>query len=138
MEARNRILERIADLEEGGENQALSRFERVAASIRTHLSRILKTRRGSVPISESFGIPDLSNVAGSFETGSPLQIVTAVLETIARYEPRLLNPRVRAMDDTPELAALRIEISGEIPVNEQKIPIQISALVKANGEIILM
>ena len=138
MESHERILERIASWEDGKERSRLSRYESVSSSIRTHLSRVLKTRKKSVPISDEYGIPDLSNIAGSFESGSPLQIVQAVLETVARFEPRLDNPRVRAMEDTPELASLRVEITGEITVNDQRITIQIPALVRANGEIVLM
>jgi len=138
MESRERILERIAFWKEGTERSRLSRYESVSSSIRTHLSRVLTTRKGSVPISSEYGVPDLSNIAGSFESGSPVQIVQTILETVARFEPRLLSPRVRSLDDTTELAALRIEISGEILVNDQRTPIQIPALVRANGEIVLM
>lgn len=138
MESRERLLERIAFWKEGTERNRLSRYESVSSSIRDHLSRVLTTRRGSVPISEEYGVPDLSNIAGSFETGSPVQIVQTILETVARFEPRLLSPRVRSFDDTTELSSLRIEISGEIFVNDQRTPLQIPAIVRANGEIVLM
>ena len=137
MEARERLLERIGSLVSREETRNLSRFEQVGSSIRAHLSRILRTRRKSVPISDDFGVPDLSNVAGSFETGSSVEIVRAILETVARYETRLLAPRVRAHETTTELGALRLEISGEIFVNGQNMPIQFPVLVKANGEVVL-
>ena len=137
MEARERLLERIAALGSGEEARQSSPFERVAASVRAHLSRILKTRRRSVPISEDYGIPDLSNVAGSFVAGSSVEIVRAVLETVSRFEPRLLDPRVRALETTTELGSLRIEISGEIPLGGRRWPIQIPATVRASGEIVL-
>ena len=137
MEARERLLERIGSLVSHEETRNLSRFEQVGSSIRAHLSRILRTRRKSVPISDDFGVPDLSNVAGSFETGSSVEIVRAILETVGRYEPRLLSPRVRAHETTTELGALRLEISGEILVNGQNMPIQFPVLVKANGEVVL-
>ena len=137
MEARERLLERIGSLVSREETRNLSRFEQVGSSIRAHLSRILRTRRKSVPISDDFGVPDLSNVAGSFETGSSVEIVRAILETVGRYEPRLLSPRVRAHETTTELGALRLEISGEILVNGQNMPIQFPVLVKANGDVVL-
>lgn len=138
MESRERILERIAFWKEGAERDRLSRYESVSSSIRDHLSRVLTTRKRSVPISSEYGIPDLSNIAGSFESGSTLQIVQTILETVSRFEPRLLSPRVRALDDTTELSSLRIEISGEILANDQRTLIQIPAFVKANGEIVLL
>ena len=137
MESRERILERIAFWKEGAERDRLSRYESVSSSVRAHLSRLLTTRKGSVPISPEYGVPDLSNIAGSFESGSSLQMVQTILETVARFEPRLLSPRVRAHDDTTELSSLRIEISGEILVNDQRTLIQIPAFVRANGEILL-
>ena len=138
MESRERILERIAFWKEGAERDRLSRYESVSSSIRDHLSRVLTTRKRSVPISSEYGVPDLSNIAGSFESGSTLQIVETILETVSRFEPRLLSPRVRALDDTTELSSLRIEISGEILANDQRTLIQIPAFVKANGEIVLL
>ena len=137
-EVRERLLERIGSLGAAEEAQKGSRFERVSASVRAHLTRILRTRRRSVPIAEEFGVPDLSNVAGSFESGSSVEIGRAVLETVARYEPRLLSPRVRALETTTELGALRLEISGEIPLGGQTWPIQFPALVRASGEIVLL
>ena len=138
-EARERLLERIVRLGDAGEaRQRESPFERVSASIRGHLMRILRTRRRSVPIAEDFGVPDLSNVAGSFESGSSVEIVRAVLETVARYEPRLLSPRVRALETTTELGSLRLEISGEIFLGGQRWPVQFPALVRASGEIVLL
>ena len=136
-EVRERLLERIGQLGAPEEGRKGSRFERVSASVRAHLSRILKTRRGSVPLSENYGVPDLSNVAGSFEAGSAVEIVRAILETVARFEPRLLNPRVRALETTTELGSLRIEISGEISLGGRRWPIQIPATVRASGEIVL-
>lgn len=138
MEARERLLERISSLGSRDETRNLSRFEQVGGSVRAHLSRILRTRRKSAPIAEDFGVPDLSNVAGSFEAGSSLEIVRAILETVARYEPRLLSPQVRAHETTTELGTLRLEISGELPVNGQNMPIQFPVLVKASGEVVLI
>jgi len=137
MDARERLLERIGSLGSRSEARNQSRFEQVGSSIRAHLSRILRTRRKSVPIADDFGVPDLSNVAGSFEAGSSVEIVRAILETVGRYEPRLLSPRVRAHETTTELGALRLEISGEILVNGQNMPIQFPVLVKASGEVVL-
>ena len=79
MESRERILERIAFWKEGAERDRLSRYESVSSSVRAHLSRLLTTRKGSVPISPEYGVPDLSNIAGSFESGSSLQMVQTIL-----------------------------------------------------------
>lgn len=138
IEARERLLERIGSLESQEEARQFSRLERVGASIRAHLTRILRTRRKSTPISEDYGVPDLSNVAGSFESGSSVDIVRAILETVARFEPRLQSPRVRALEATTELGAIRLEISGEIPMNGHTWPIQFPVLVRASGEIVLL
>lgn len=137
MEARERLLERIGSLASHEETRNLSRFEQMGGSIRAHLSRILRTRQKSVPILDDYGVPDLSNVAGSFESGSSIEIVRAILETVARYEPRLLSPRVRAHETTTELGTLRLEISGEIVVNGQNMPIQFPVVVRASGEVVL-
>ncbi len=137
MEYRERLFERIARGDGDGSRNNLPRYELLSASIRAHLDRLLKTRKGSVPLSEDYGIPDFSNIAGSFESGTAEEICQAVAETVSRWEKRLLAPRVRPFETTTELATIRIEISGEIVVAEQHIPVHYNATVRANGEIVI-
>jgi len=85
-------------------------------SIIDHLTRLLNTRQGSVPIDPSYGMSDLSNIAGSFAIGTTEAICEEVAIQISRYEPRLANPRITVNNaaDERNVLALRFDISAQI------------------------
>lgn len=87
-----RLLERIGALQVGSERSHLTQAEVLLDSLMAHLSRILNTRQGSVPIDPDFGVPDFTNLAGSFATGETAQIIEHMTRMVARYEPRLKSP----------------------------------------------
>src|SRR3546814_13704852 len=84
-----RLLERVAGLGSGGQRSHITRAEILVDSILNHLRRILNTRQGSVPIDPSFGVPNFTNLAGSFATGPTGQMIEDMNRMIQRYEPRL-------------------------------------------------
>ena len=62
-------------------------------SIQDHLQRILNTRQGNALIAEDFGVPDFTNIMGSFPD-SQRSMERQVRQTIQKYEPRLKGIRV--------------------------------------------
>jgi type VI secretion system protein len=85
-------------------------------SVRRHLSRLLNTRLGAVPANGRYGMPDLHNVAGSAVPGKTSDIVGDMLEQIARFEPRLLNPNLVEEREEREVLTLKFRLSGQIEV----------------------
>ncbi len=94
-----RLLERITSLQVETDRTHLTQAQVLTQSIVQHLQRILNTRRGSVPIDAEFGVPDFTNLAGSFATGETTQIIENMTRMIARYEPRLKSPRILVAED---------------------------------------
>lgn len=132
-----RLLERIASLEDGDARSHLTRAEVLITSISQHLQRILNTRQGSVPIDPEFGVPDFTNLAGSFSAGSTRDIIESMTRMIRRYEPRLKAPRIEVADAGGEVLALNFSLDGLIEVNNRDIPIRLATHVSASGRVSL-
>jgi type VI secretion system protein len=92
-------------------------------SIVEHLTHLLNTRQGSVPIDSDYGMSDLSNIAGSFAVGTTESICEEVAIQISRYEPRLANPRITVSNSSEErnVIALRFDVAARL-VDAQRRP----------------
>ena len=132
-----RLLERIAALQDGDARSHLTRAEVLITSIRNHLQRILNTRQGSAPIDPEFGVPDFTNLAGSFSSGTTREIIDSMTRMIRRYEPRLKSPRIELAESGNEVLSLSFSLDGLIEVNNRDIPIRLATRVSSSGQVSL-
>lgn len=132
-----RLMERIALLEDGETRAQQTRAEILIESIRNHLQRILNTRQGSAPIDPDFGIPDFTNLAGTFTTGTTREIMDHLTAMITRYEPRLKHPSLSLAELPGEVLALGFSLDGHIEVDEREIPIRLATRISSSGRITL-
>ncbi|CAM3696447.1 type VI secretion system baseplate subunit TssE [Bordetella tumulicola] len=132
-----RLLERIAGLGTDDQRSHVTRAEILVDSILSHLRRILNTRQGSVPIDPLFGVPDFTNLAGSFAAGTTGQIIEDMNRMILRYEPRLRQSQIIFAESQDEVLSLAFSITGLIAVDDQEIPIRLTSHVAANGRVSL-
>ena len=133
-----RLLERIASLEAGGASKKNLTTEQVlVASIQAHLQRILNTRQGSVPIDPQFGVPDFTNLAGSFSVGSTPEIVKDLTRMISSYEPRLLQPKITVAKAENEVLSLSFQLEGFVSIGDRHIPIRLATRVSSSGRVTL-
>lgn len=109
-----RLLERLSALEDPRQFAGHSPDRQLRDSIVLHLRKLLNTRAGAVPIDPGYGMPDMSNIAGSFAMGTTESLSEAIVRQVARYEPRLLNPRVTVEAETKEVITLRFGLSGDV------------------------
>lgn len=109
-----RLLERLSAVEEPRLVAGVPADTQLRQSIVNHLRRLLNTRAGSVPIDPHYGMPDMSNIAGSFALGTAESLSESIVRQIARYEPRLKNPRITVEDEKRDVITLRFELSGRI------------------------
>ena len=84
----DRLLERILNWKNEPLRRNRGDVRREIDSILAHLTRILNTRQGSVPISGIYGIPDLTDFMTSYPE-SVTEIERSIRCTIEEYEPRL-------------------------------------------------
>lgn len=132
-----RLLERIAGVGLDGELGHMTRAEVLIRSILDHLHRILNTRQGSVPIDANFGVPDFTNLAGTFSAGTTDQIIEDMSRMIQRYEPRLRQPLITFSASQHDVLTLAFSISGTISVGDRDLPVHLSSHVSSNGQVSL-
>jgi type VI secretion system protein len=93
------------------EHEAQARW--VGDPVRTHLTLLLNTRRGSVPSQPDYGLPDVSGFYSEYPAS--LSDLRAIMEEmIAKYEPRLCSPRVRIIETDRKEFRVSFLITGEI------------------------
>ena len=104
-------------------------------SIASELTNILDTRIGShidlpeksksdyAMMPEQFGIRDLAGITAQDESGQR-KITSHIKAAILRYEPRLLNPKVRLKKVQAEDYALDVSISGDVIIDNVRKKIQ--------------
>lgn len=130
-----RLLERIANRAAGGERDPPPPADVLAHSIIDHLRRILNTRQGHVPIDPAFGVPDFTNLAGSFAQGSAREIEAQIERVITCYEPRLKAPRVSLAERGPDAATLRFSLDARLVIDAHDVPARFLTTVTGNGKI---
>lgn len=133
-----RLLERIASLGDGRARSHQTHVEVMIESIRTHLTRILNTRQGSVPIDPDFGVPDFTNLAGSSIAGSTQEVAASITRMVARYEPRLKAVQVQLADAGPEVLSLSFTLDASVEISDKTIPIRLATRVSASGRVALI
>jgi type VI secretion system protein len=103
------LLERIEAMEGayGGETGP----QRLKRSLARHLTSLLNTRQGSVPIASDYGIADMTDLGRSFTEESVAEFNGELERVIMRYEPRLSAVRVAysPRPDMPLSAVFSIE-----------------------------
>jgi type VI secretion system protein len=130
-----RLLERIAAWEDGGQRTNQTQVDMLVRSVTDHLSRILNTRQGSVQLDPLFGVPDFTNVAGGLTAGTTGDIEEEICRMVAKYEPRVKLPRVRLIRESTDVLSIQFVLEGTLEVDDREIPLQLSTTVGANGRV---
>lgn len=132
-----RLLERFSALETPGQIAGRSPDRLLRNSIVRHLIELLNTREGAVPIDAEYGMPDMSNIAGSFALGTTESLSEAILRQVARYEKRLKNPQVTVEEERKEVITLRFELMGDIASQEGDAlqPFAMTIRINASGQV---
>jgi type VI secretion system protein len=130
-----RLLERISRWEIGSERTNQTSADILIASILRHLRGILNTQRGTVPIDKEYGLPDFSNLAPSFSSGSTKEIQEDLMAAIERYEPRLKVVSITMVPDEADFLSLKFELTGAIRVNDRDVPVRLATVVSPDGKV---
>lgn len=129
-----RLLERISTWKREPGRREREDVGRITDSILYHLQRILNTRRGSVPISEDYGIPDFTELLYSYPE-SIRDIETSIRQTIQKYEPRLKAVRVNFIPQEEDVLSLRFQIIAQLATDLDKVPVLFETVVDSDGKI---
>lgn len=114
-----RLLERLSALEDPHPLAGRPPDRQLRDSIVGHLQQLLNTRAGSVPIDPHYGMPDMSNIAGSFALGTTESLSEAIIGQVVRYEKRLRQPRISTEEESRDVITLRFELSGQVAASQE-------------------
>ena len=118
-----------------GQRRAKTDPRQLEDSIRRHLSLILNTRRGNVPIAQDYGMPDLTDFLYSYG-GTLGELERSLRETVRKYEPRLKSAKVSFdKHEGSDPTVLRFQISGEIAVENEDIQVSFHSHIGNNRKI---
>lgn len=137
-----RLLERIGRAEDGGLVRAEERAtqadpNRLRASVIAHLRRILNTRQGSVAIDPDYGIPDFSQLPGSFAPPEAKRIEREIAAAVKRYEPRIHSVEVRFNGAPAQGSSMGFTLRATIEHEGRALDLDLATGVGADGAVSL-
>ena len=115
-----RLLERIRSFEKDPIQRKIDNPKRVINSIINHLQKILNIRTGSVMIADDFGLPDFTDLLITYPE-SQNDIERSIENMIKRYEPRLIDVKVKFIPSEEQTFALRFKITAKLVTLNQKL-----------------
>ena len=108
-----RRLEKAADPTSTG--RSVYRGEDLESAVTNHLHKMLNTRQGSALTAPDYGIVELSELLHEFPDANAI-MQRCIKTTIQKYEPRLKNVQVRAINAEEDESQLLVyfEISAQL------------------------
>ncbi len=132
-----RLLERIQRYDEQPDLRGIWDAEEIADSIRRHLSAIFNTRHGSTLIAEDIGMPDFTNLSGTFNSETYAELENHLRTVVEKYEPRLTEVRVKS-EETEDSFSLTFTLEGKIRLQSGDIPVSFATVIDPEGKIELV
>lgn len=103
-------------------------------SVLADVSRLYNTRQGSVPISDEYGLPDISNLLASMTPPDLEQIRAAIEQTTSEFEPRLQDVTVMVPAEET-LGMLRFAVRANLRYEKSSIPVRYQVDIEGDGRV---
>jgi len=128
------LLERIRHLEINPGGRGPRDISLGLESVLRHLQKMMNTRQGSVPISDDYGMPDMTNFAGENLNASAGELERMIKAVIQKYEPRLIRIDVHFEPKAGEISMMRFRLEGAMMADRDKTtPVIFETVVTAEG-----
>jgi type VI secretion system protein len=128
------LLERLHALEKK-KQENIGQFSpaRLQRSLMRHLTAMLNTHRGNVPIAPDYGIGDLTDLGSNFTEEGVGDMEEELARVILRYEPRLSDVRLQyaPRPDLPLAAVFRLEAT--VQTEHGPSPLRFETILDATG-----
>jgi type VI secretion system protein len=128
-------LERNADPTSTG--RSVYRGDDLESAVLDHLQKLLNTRLGSVLTAPDYGMIEMGEVLHEFPVAMGV-MQRSIKNTILKYEPRLKNVQVRAVDGDEDVSKMFVyfEVSAQlIYPNGDRQPIRFSTTVDESSNV---
>ncbi|HET7921778.1 MAG TPA: type VI secretion system baseplate subunit TssE [Gammaproteobacteria bacterium] len=103
-------------------------------SVLADVSRLYNTRQGSVPISDGYGLPDISNLLASLTPPDLEQIREAIESTTRSFEPRLEDVQVTVPAEET-LGMLRFSVQASLLYEKGAMPLRYQVDIEGDGRV---
>ncbi len=130
------LLERIKELESKKSRAWKNPVDIETRSVMIHLNKLLNTNRGSVPIDDYYGMPDMTSFSSEGIAGTMEKIAKAVIELIKKFEKRLSKIKVKIESDKSDVLAIYFTLEGVLSRHGNS-SVFFQATVKPGGKIVL-
>lgn len=130
-----RLLERVRSMALNPDRRGSADPSVMLASVLHHVQKILNTKQGAVPIAPDYGVPDFTDIAGSYASDSIQMMEESITKVIAKYEPRLQDPHLEFEENQDDVLALKFRIRGTLAVEGQDYPVIFESVVQSDGKI---
>lgn len=104
-------------------------------SIRDDLEKLFNTKRGTVLIDESFGLPDFSHMLNGYSAPDSGSILQQMHLQVKKYESRLEGLQVRFMDQNAKPGKLQFQLTARFNYKGQEVPFNAVAVLSDDGSV---
>ena len=103
-------------------------------SVLQDVGKLYNTRRGSVPLSELYGLPDISNLLANLTPPDVEEIRAAIEATTREFEPRMQGAKV-SLPGEESLGMLRFAVQAELLYEKTKIALRYHVNIEGDGRV---
>lgn len=103
-------------------------------SVLQDVSRLYNTRQGSTPLSELYGLPDISNMLANLTPPDVERIREAIEVTTREFEPRMQGTRVSVPgEESPGM--LRFAVQANLLYEKASVPVRYLVNIEGDGRV---
>ena len=119
-----------------GDSNLYSSYDEYITDISDNLLKIFNTKQGSAEIALNYGSPDFNSIVHNCPEAIT-SMETMLVETIIRFEPRLIKPNITGTIDPEYLGSLRFYISAFVDYQNNIRQISYNTIFVGNGKIMI-
>ncbi|MFT5502964.1 MAG: type VI secretion system protein [Gammaproteobacteria bacterium] len=131
-----RLLKRIRNWEEAGVVSASDiDLTELVESVREDLEKLFNTRRGTVLIDESFGLPDYTHLMNGYSAPDSDEILRDLNFQVLQYETRLGGINISLNEGRSKTPGLRFDLNAQFSHRDQHQEFSVLLQFVENGSI---
>ena len=129
--ADERLFKRLRRWSSGGSGVDVGSY---VESVLQDLGHLYNTRRGSTPLSDLYGLPDISDMLANLTPPDVERIRDGLDATTRQFEPRMRDTRVSIAAEEG-LGVLRFAVQGSLLYEKALIPVRYLVNIEGDGRV---
>jgi len=129
------LLEKLYEYEKNPQQRGSWDTAKIQESVLNQLNRILNSKQKTALAAPDFGMPDFTNMPGSFSLETYSDFESTIKGVIEKYEPRLKNVNVSHAKDENSFLSLKFKVEGRIILEYSSIEISLETVIDPEGKI---